>query len=248
MQPFDQAWTFLKASDINLSPYGSVRDESGNMRDESNYYLEGGHDPSQGEMPVMVGYDFASGGEALGSRPDGMEAMSTVNPYAQGKSSDEPSDLNDQFAIQHLLHGPFQQAPIVNAMASIGEDVSGFPKQTVQAGRNPISNSNRRSDYLVGEPHPDMLDPLRSTLGMPKNREPMEVEQQFVAQQAEEKAAQEKADRAARAQEQVRVANANRLERAKAEAAERQRNTSPEPSIDAAMSALRRRQRELGIE
>ena len=248
MRPFDQAWALLKASDINLSPYASVRDESGDMKDANNFYLDGGHGPSQGDMPVMVGYDAPSGGDALGQTPTGMETLSTVNPYAQGKSSDEPSDLNDQFAIQHLLHGPFQQAPIVNAMASIGEDVSGFPKQTVQAGRNPISNSNRRSDYLVGEPHPDMLDPLRSTLVMPKNREPMEVEQQFVAQQAEEKAAQEKADRAARAQEQVRVANANRLERAKAEAAKRQRGTSPEPSIDAAMAALRARQKELGIE
>ena len=241
MKPIDAAWTLLKASDISMeTPYDYM------MADPYRLYGRGGHDPSQGEMPVMLNFDVGGSGMA-----ESGGIMSGGNPYGPGeknKGSNYRVDDMDELAMQHLLHGAFQQAPIVNAMASIGEDVSGFPKTTKQRGPRPLADS--RFDFRnlgIGQVDPSALDPIRSTLGMPTYRKLMGVEQQEADRRDAEAAARAAADKQARASAQVQASNAKRLARAKAAAEARRANQPRQPDMDAAMEAIRRRQEELGL-
>ena len=242
MRPIDAVWDLLKASDISMvTPFDYM------MADPSRQYNQGGHDPSQGEMPVMLNFDVGGSGEA---NVDGMRSIG--NPYGPGeknKGSDFRVSDFDELAMQHLLHGAFQQAPIVNAMASIGEDVSGFPRTTTMRGAHPLADG--RFDFRnlgVGQVDPNALDPIRSTLGMPSQRGLSTVEQQEADRRAAEVAAQATAAKQARARAQVQAANAKRLARAKADAEARRANQPQKPDINAAMAAIRLRQQELGLE
>ena len=210
MQPFDQAWALLKASDISFQDSFDYY-----MEDPENRQMyEGGHDPSQGEMPVMP--MIASGGGSVHYGTEGVSgAGMEASPYApapkehmdyyRNLTDKDDIDWADEIAVAHLLEGAFQQAPIVNAMASIGEDVSGFPKTPTRRIQRPLTSfadsygfgvvPHKPVEQILREVDPKYTDPILATLGIKPREEPTDFERKKIEERAALIAAEERAAR-----------------------------------------------------